>query len=116
MNRILFSAILSVGVTLGIGITLIRKNCYVRPLIIFVALYIIEQMIGYELGVDILRAAIPSPIDPEYGAMNQSFTNIFLSNLIIRKVVLLIKKQGERVISFNGSFTSYFHISKELIL
>ncbi|MCC5910022.1 MAG: hypothetical protein JJT76_06245 [Clostridiaceae bacterium] len=91
MSRILFSAISSVGAILGISITLIRKNYYVKPLSIFVVLYIMGQIIGYGLGVDILKAVVPSPTNPETGTMYQIIPSIvfplvlaFTSNYVFR--------------------------------
>jgi len=66
-NLIVFSFILNIGATLAISIVLIRKNYYVRPLSIFIALYIIGQIAGYGLDIDILKAVIPSYSQPESG-------------------------------------------------
>lgn len=64
-------SILTISTTLFLSIILIKKNVYSRPLTFFVGIYIIGQMIGYGLNVDILKAVVPSFIDPENGVALQ---------------------------------------------
>jgi len=94
-NYVLFSTIMSIGATLLISITLIRKKHYVRALAIFIFLYVIGQIMGYGLGVDILKAVIPSSSHPESGAAYQVITSTvfpLLLAFIIDYIYKLLKK------------------------
>ncbi len=74
-NFVLFSTIINIGATLLISIILMRKKYHVRALTLFIFLYVIGQIIGYGLGVDILKAVIPSSSHPESGATYQVITS-----------------------------------------
>lgn len=86
-NYILFSTLTYVGMILIISIILIRKKYYVNTLKLFIALFVIGQIIGYGLGVDILKVVLPSFSYPESGVVYQVITSTILPLL----VVLIIK-------------------------
>ncbi len=100
MNHILVRSILSISVTLGISITLIRKKYYFRPLSIFILLYVFGQIVGYGLGVDILKAVVSSPIDTEYGAMYQITTSIGLPLVLAFAIHYISKLFREKQIEY----------------
>lgn len=81
-KHILFSTITSISATLLISIMLIRRKYFVRALTIFVFLYIIGQIMGYGMGVDILKAVIPSSLHPENGVTYQVITSVVLPLLL----------------------------------
>jgi len=95
MNQVLFSTIFNIGAVLFISLILIRKNCYVRGLKIFIFLFIIGQFLGYGLGVDILKSVIPSPSNPESGVSYQIITSTILPLLLafIGKDILSQREQ-----------------------
>lgn len=74
-NYVLVSTIINIGATLLISIILMRKKYHVRALTLFIFLYLIGQILGYGLGVDILKAVIPSSSHPESGATYQVITS-----------------------------------------
>jgi len=82
MNHVLFSTIFNIGVVLFISLILIRKNYYVRGLKIFIFLFVIGQVLGYGLGIDILKSVIPSPYNPESGVSYQIITSTILPLLL----------------------------------
>jgi predicted permease len=82
MNHVLFSTIFNIGVVLFISLILIRKNYYVRGLKIFIFLFIIGQVLGYGLGVDILKSVIPSSSNPKSGVSYQIITSTILPLLL----------------------------------
>lgn len=73
-THVLPIAILHIGVTLIISVAYIFKKRFVRPLSIFIALYITGQILGYGFGVEILKAVIPSPTHPDSGTVSQVIT------------------------------------------
>lgn len=82
MNHVLFSTIFNIGAVFFISLILIRKNYYVRGLKIFIFLFIIGQVLGYGLGVDILKSVIPSSSNPESGVSYQIITSTILPLLL----------------------------------
>lgn len=58
-NLYLFMSIWIISVTLVISGFLIRKKFHVRLVSIFLVLFIIGQVLGYGLGVNIFKAVIP---------------------------------------------------------
>jgi hypothetical protein len=85
--------ILNISVTLFLSVSLIKKKIFIRPLTIFVGIYILGQIIGYGLNVDILKAVVPSFVDPENGATIQVITSTgfpllaaFLSDFIYKLI------------------------------
>lgn len=81
-NYILFSTLTYVGMILIISIILIRKKYYVNTLKLFIALFVIGQIIGYGLGVDILKVVLPSFSYPESGVVYQVITSTILPLLL----------------------------------
>lgn len=81
-THVLISTILSISATLFISIVLIKKRYHVKALRIFIFLYIVGQIIGYRLGVDILKSAVPSFSDPENGVVYQVITSTILPLLL----------------------------------
>jgi len=90
-NHILIAASITIGATLFAGIVLIKKNYYVGASIIFIFLYVIGQIMGYGLGVDILKAVVPSFSDPENGLAYQVITSTIFP-LIIAFIIDYIYK------------------------
>ena len=59
-------------------IVFIKKRYHIRALTIFIFLYVVGQIIGYGLGVDIFKAVVPSFYDPENGVAYQVITSTIL--------------------------------------
>lgn len=81
-NYVLFSSIIYIIGTLFISILIIKNNYYVEVLKIFIFLYVIGQVLGYGLGVDILKSVIPSSSNPEGGSTYQVITSTILPLLL----------------------------------
>lgn len=91
INHVLTGTIINIGATLFASIVLIKKNYYVRASIIFIFLYVIGQIMGYGLGIDILNAVVPSFSDPENGIAYQVITSTIFP-LIIAFIIDYIYK------------------------
>ena len=100
IDHVLFSTIINISATLLISIILIRRNYYVRGLKIFVFLYIIGQVLGYGLGVDILKSVIPSPSKPESGVAYQVITSTILPLLLAFIAKDILNQREELKYSF----------------
>jgi len=100
MNHVLFSTIFNIGVVLFISLILIRKNYYVRGLKIFIFLFIIGQVLGYGLGVDILKSVIPSPSNLESGVSYQIITSTILPLLLAFIAKDILNQREELKYSF----------------
>ena len=82
LNHVFVSSIINISATLFISIALIKKKHYARPYKIFIFLYILGQILGYGLGVDILKAVVPSFSDPENGVAYQVITSTIFPLII----------------------------------
>ncbi|HCX05062.1 MAG: hypothetical protein H0S78_05935 [Tissierellales bacterium] len=100
MNHVLFSTIFNIGVVLFISLILIRKNYYVRGLKIFIFLFIIGQVLGYGLGVDILKSVIPSSSNPKSGVSYQIITSTILPLLLAFIAKDILNQREELKYSF----------------
>jgi len=100
IDHVLFSTIINISATLLISIILIRRNYYVRGLKIFVFLYIIGQVLGYGLWVDILKSVIPSPSKPESGVAYQVITSTILPLLLAFIAKDILNQREELKYSF----------------
>ena len=100
MNHLLFSTIFNIGAVLFISLILIRKNYYVRGLKIFIFLFIIGQVLGYGLGVDILKSVIPSSSNPESGVSYQIITSTILPLLLAFIAKDILNQREELKYSF----------------
>jgi len=96
LNHVLISSIISIGVTLFVSMFLIKKKYHVRPFVIFIFLYVIGQIIGYGLGVDILKAVVPSFSDPKNGVAYQVITSTIFP-LIIAFIIDYIYKIFKKI-------------------
>jgi len=100
MNHVLFSTIFNIGAVLFISLILIRKNYYVRGLKIFIFIFIIGQVLGYGLGVDILKSVIPSSSNPESGVSYQIITSTILPLLLAFIAKDILNQREELKYSF----------------
>ncbi len=91
----LFMTLWFIAVPLIIAVMFIRKGIHPRPLSIFLGLFLIGQLIGYVINVDILKVAIPHG---ETGVAYQVITSTafpLMLAFIIGKIYSLSKK-GEQ--------------------
>lgn len=99
INHVLRSSIINISATLLISIAFIKKKYYARPYKIFIFLYIIGQILGYGLGVDILKVVVPSFSDPENGVSYQIITSTIFPLIIafvIDYIYKIFKKEERR--------------------
>lgn len=52
------NTVISITFTLIVSIILIKKNLFARPISIFIGLFIIGQVIGYGMDIDLLKVNI----------------------------------------------------------
>lgn len=78
----MFGSLSNINTTLLISLILIRRKYYVSALKIFIVLYVIGQIIGYGLGVDILKTVIPSSTNPKSGVAYQVITSTIFPLLL----------------------------------
>ncbi len=93
-NYLLFSTLTYIGGILLISLVLIRKKHNISGL--FIALFVIGQLVGYGLGVDILKAVVLSFSNPENGVAYQVITSTLLPLLValIIKDIYKSKEEG----------------------
>lgn len=81
-NYLLINAGIKILIAVIFSVVLIRKDIYREAMTIFLVLFILGQIIGYVLGLDILKIVIPAESNPASGTVTQLISSTIFPFLL----------------------------------